>query len=98
VFWCSFAVSLLALFTRRLRTRMANQFFVLTLIFLFANALVTGVLSDVNDRYQARASWLMGLCCAAYVIPYVLHWRIPRGVIDLSKSPTHQELPGPTLL
>jgi hypothetical protein len=75
VFWCSFGASLMALFTRRLRVRMANQLFVLTLIFLFANALVAGALSDVNDRYQARASWLMGLCCAAYVIPYVLRRR-----------------------
>jgi ABC-type multidrug transport system fused ATPase/permease subunit len=75
VFWCSFGVSLMALFTRRLRVRMANQLFVLTLIFLFANALATGALSGVNDRYQARASWLMGLCCAAYVIPYVLRRR-----------------------
>jgi hypothetical protein len=75
VFWCSFGVSLIALFTKRLRVRMANQLFVLTLIFLFANALATGALSNVNDRYQARASWLMGLCCAAYVIPYILHWR-----------------------
>jgi hypothetical protein len=75
MFWCSFGVSVMALFTRRLRVRMANQLFVLTLIFLFANALATGALSGVNDRYQARASWLMGLCCAAYVIPYVLHPR-----------------------
>jgi hypothetical protein len=54
---------------------MANQLFVLTLVFLFLNALVTGALSGVDDRYQARAAWLMGLCCATYVIPYVLHWR-----------------------
>jgi hypothetical protein len=75
VFWCSFGVSLIALFTRRLQVRMANQLFVLTLIFLFVNALTTGALSGINDRYQARASWLMGLCCAAYVIPYVLRRR-----------------------
>jgi hypothetical protein len=75
VFWCSFGASLMALFTRRLRVRIANQLFALTLIFLFANALVAGALSDVNDRYQARASWLMALCGAAYVIPYVLRRR-----------------------
>jgi hypothetical protein len=75
VFWCSFGVSLMALLTRRLRVRMANQLFVLTLVFLFLNALVTGALSGVDDRYQARATWLMGLCCATYVIPYVLHRR-----------------------
>jgi len=95
VFWCSFAVSLMALFTKRLRVRMANQLFVLTLIFLFLNALVTGALSGVNDRYQARAAWLMGLCCAAYVIPYVSHRRNRRPVIDLSRNPTNQELPRP---
>ena len=82
VFWCSFGVSLIALFIRRLQARMANQLFVLTLIFLFANALATGALSDVNDRYQARASWLMGLCCAAYVIPYVLHRREAHSVVS----------------
>ena len=95
VFWCSFGVSLTALFTRRLRVRMANQLFVLTLIFLFANALTTGALAVVNDRYQARASWLMGLCCAAYVIPYVLPPRNRRGVIDLSRNPTDREVPCP---
>ena len=95
VFWCSFGVSLMALFTRRLRVRMANQLFVLTLIFLFANALATGALAAVNDRYQARASWLMGLCCAAYVIPYVSYRRNRRGAIDLSRNPTNQELPHP---
>jgi hypothetical protein len=95
VFWCSFGVSLLALFIRRLRVRMANQLFAMTVIFLFANALATGALSGVNDRYQARASWLMGLCCAAYVIPYFLHWRNRKGVIDLSGNPTNQEAPRP---
>ena len=95
VFWCSFGVSLMALFTRRLRVRMANQLLVLTLIFLFANALATGALAAVNDRYQARASWLMGLCCAAYVIPYVSYRRNRRGAIDLSRNPTNQELPRP---
>ena len=88
VFWCSFGVSLMALLTRRFRVRRADQLFVLTLIFLFANALTTGALSGINDRYQARASWLMGLCCAAYVIPYLLHWRDRRRVIDLSRNPT----------
>jgi hypothetical protein len=95
VFWCSLGVGLMALFTRRLPLRMANQLFVLTLIFLFMNALVTGSLSGVNDRYQARASWLMGLSCAAYVIPYVSDRRNRTRVIDLSRNPANQELPQP---
>ena len=87
VFWCSVGVSLIALFTKRLRVRMANQLFVVTSIFLFANALATGALSNVNDRYQARASWLMGLCGAAYVIPYVLHQRKAHPVVSGRLSP-----------
>jgi ABC-type multidrug transport system fused ATPase/permease subunit len=75
VFWCSLGVNLMALFARRLRTKMANQLFVLTLVFLFANAMATGALSCVVDRYQARASWLMAMCCAAYVIPFLAQWQ-----------------------
>lgn len=75
VFWCSLGLSLIALFARRLRTRMANQLFVLTLVFLFANAMATGALSCVIDRYQARASWLMAMCCIAYVVPVLAQWR-----------------------
>ena len=87
VFWCSFGVILIALFTKRLRLRMANQLFVVTSIFLFANALATGALSNVNDRYHARASWLMGLCGAAYFIPYVLHQRKAHPVVSARLSP-----------
>ena len=70
VFWCSFGVCLIVLFAKRLRARIADQLFVFTVIFLFANAFATGALSIVNDRYQARAAWLMGLCCAAYLLSW----------------------------
>jgi len=83
VFWSSFGVCLVGLYTKRLQVSMANQLFVLTSIFLIANALVTGALSGVNDRYQARAVWLMGLCCATYVIPPVLQrWKAPAAVSE----------------
>ncbi len=71
VFWCSFGASLIALFSRRFRLRIANQLFILTLIFLFANAFLTGSLSMVSERFQGRVSWLMAVCCAAYLIPYI---------------------------
>ena len=71
VFWCSLGINLIALFARRLRTGMANRLFLLTLIFLFANAMATGAFSGVVDRYQARASWLMAICCAAYIISFL---------------------------
>ena len=35
-----------------------------------ANALVTGVLSNVEERYQARVVWLLPLLAAVFV----LHW------------------------
>jgi hypothetical protein len=69
VFWCSLGVSMIALFSRRFRLRIANQLFIVTLIFLFANAFLTGSLSMVANRFQGRASWLMAMCCAAYLIP-----------------------------
>jgi hypothetical protein len=77
VFWASLAVSLFALFTNRLKNKIANQLFVLTLIFLFANSLTTAALSTVNDRYQARAVWLIPLSSAAYLIPCFLQRRRP---------------------
>jgi hypothetical protein len=72
VFWSCLGASLVVLGTRGVRARAANQLFVLTLIFLLSNALVTGALSTIHDRYQSRVSWLMGLCCAAYVVPVLL--------------------------
>jgi hypothetical protein len=72
VFWCSLGVGLMLLVTRGSGAKSANQLLVLTLIFLFLNALVTGALSGVYARYQSRVSWLMGLCCAAYVVPALL--------------------------
>jgi len=71
-FWCSLGASLIMLFSKRFRLGTANQLFILTLIFLFANAFVTGALSTVAARFQGRASWLMAICCAAYVIPYTV--------------------------
>jgi len=50
----------------------------LTLIFLFANALVTASVSGVHNRYQGRVAWMIGLCCAAYVIPLLLNRWNPR--------------------
>jgi hypothetical protein len=75
VFWCSLGLSVIAFLTRALRRKAANQLFILTLVFLFVNALITGALSCVIDRYQARASWLMAVCCFAYTIPlFVARW------------------------
>ena len=73
VFWCSLSASLVLMVVRGLRARVANQLFVLAVVFLFSNALVTGAMSGVHDRFQSRVSWLMGFCCAAYVVPVLLN-------------------------
>ena len=75
VFWFSLGICLIELFSRRPGRKLADQLFVLSLIFLFGNALTTGALAGVYPRYQARASWLMAMCCAAYLLPYVMRWR-----------------------
>ena len=94
VFWCSLGASLIALFSRRSWLRAANQLFILTLIFLFANAALTGSLSMVADRFQGRASWLMAMCCAAYLIPYITQWRgrihLRAACADVPKSPVER--------
>jgi len=83
VFWCSLAVSVLAFISRRSWLNGPSQLFLVTLIFLFANAFETGALSGVHHRYQARVSWLMVLCCLAYVIPITVRWRRSRNVPDV---------------
>lgn len=68
VFWVSTALSLLFLLKRNAKSHRANALFVLAVVFLFANALTTGALSEVINRYQSRTSWLMALCAAAYLV------------------------------
>ena len=75
VFWFSLGISLIELFSRRPGRKAADQLFVLSVIFLFGNALTTGGLAGVYPRYQARASWLMAMCCAGYLLPYLLRGR-----------------------
>ena len=52
--------------------------FGLTAVIVFvviANAFVTGVLANVEDRYQGRVIWLVPLLAAAFV----MEWRGARG-------------------
>jgi hypothetical protein len=75
VFWISLFMSLVLLINRRSGSEPANRLLLLTLIFLFANALVTGSLSAVVNRYQSRVSWMVSLCCAAYLVtPLMNRW------------------------
>jgi len=78
VFWGSLCVGFALLIRRYSRSDPANRLLILTVIFLFANALVTASVSGVHNRYQGRVSWMIGLCCAAYVIPILLNRWNPR--------------------
>jgi hypothetical protein len=40
---------------------------------VIANALVTGVLASVEDRYQSRVIWLVPLLAAAFVLEWLDH-------------------------
>jgi hypothetical protein len=78
VFWISLFTSLVLMISRHSQSAPANRLLFLTLIFLFANALVTSSLSMVVNRYQSRVSWMVSLCCAAYVVPLLLERRNER--------------------
>ena len=78
-FWFSLGICVIELFSRRPGRKVADQLFILSVAFLFGNALTTGALAGIYPRYQARASWLMAMCCAAYVLPYVMQRRKRNG-------------------
>lgn len=90
VFWLSLGICVIGLFSRRPGRKVADQLFVLSLIFLFGNALTTGALAGVYPRYQARASWLMAMCCAAYVLPYVMQRQNRKGRETIAFEPVEE--------
>jgi hypothetical protein len=90
VFWTSLFTSLVLAINSHSRSEPANRLLFLTLMFLLANALVTGSLSVVYNRYQGRVSWLMGLSCAAYLVPPLLNGRNGRKL-------SHSQIDGPAI-
>ena len=68
VFWLSMACCLVVLALRWRQADAASKLFVFVLIALLSNALITGSLSEVADRYQSRASWLMAICFLGHVL------------------------------
>ena len=77
VFWLSMLSCLVLLLRTHGRFERPNRLFVLSLIYLVANAAVTGSLSGAFNRYQSRIDWLMGLCVASYVLQSVIgRWNL----------------------
>ena len=78
VFWICLCACIVQLIRGR-RSGKANNLLALTMVYLVANACVTGSLSGTYDRYQTRINWLMTLCFAAYVLPIVAdRWNLDR--------------------
>lgn len=73
VFWICLCGGMALLIGRWSAAAPANRLFLLTLIYLVANAFVTGSASGVFDRYQGRVNWLMAFSCVASVVPLVLN-------------------------
>jgi hypothetical protein len=68
VFWLSMGCCLVVLALRWPQTDAASKLFVFVFIALLSNALITGSLSEVADRYQSRVSWLMAFCLLGHVL------------------------------
>jgi len=74
IFWVALITGLFFLVSGRGSER-ANQLMVMVLLLLIANAAVTGSISGVVNRYQARVNWMSSLCCGVYVILYLINRR-----------------------
>jgi hypothetical protein len=86
------AIVLIAILTpiawRRLSSRLVGLSAVVVFI-LIANAFITGVLSNVEDRYQSRVIWLLPLLAGLRL----LEWLERRPALTFSKSaPEKHEL------
>lgn len=68
------SIALIGVFTtfawRRLSSRLAGLGVVI-LFAVIANAFVTGVLSEVNGRYQSRVVWLLPLLAGGFVLEWI---------------------------
>jgi len=67
------AIVLIGLVTTALMGRLSRRLLALTVVIIsvvIANAFVTGVLSNVEDRYQSRVIWLVPLLAGMYVLEW----------------------------
>jgi hypothetical protein len=67
------------------RRHLSHRLVGLTAVIFFAvvaNAFLTGVLSEVDDRYQVRVIWLLPLLTGAFVLEWLDHRRSGRPVLS----------------
>lgn len=67
VFWSSMGCCLFVLVMRCRHPDSASKLFMFVLISLLSNALMTGSLAEVSDRYQSRVAWLVAFCAMTYL-------------------------------
>jgi hypothetical protein len=51
-----------------------------------ANAMVTGVLSDVEDRYECRVIWLIPFLAGIFFLDALQLWRTRKGIASLARK------------
>ncbi len=73
-------------FVRRVRSRQLIGLAVVIVFVVVANAAVTGILSNIEDRYQARVIWMVPLLAAMFVLTWLDNKRT--STLELSISQT----------
>lgn len=81
-FWTVIAsLAVIAIFALRLRTRAPLRLLGLAAVILpilLLNALLTGAVSSLDDRYQARVVWLLPLLAFLLLLDLRQNWQQPR--------------------
>ncbi len=86
-------------FIRKGRSRQLIGLAAVIAFVVIANAAVTGILSNIEDRYQARVIWMVPLFAALFVLTWFDHRRSTTLELTLSQSettsvpPAHSAIP-----
>jgi hypothetical protein len=76
---------LIPLSWRRLSPRLAGLAIIIFAM-VVANALVTGVLSGFNHRYQCRVIWLIPLLAGCFLLEWIGQWRTRNRIAALPQN------------
>ena len=88
------ALVLIAVFTpfavRRRQVRLLGLASVIAFV-VVANAFVTGVLANVEDRYQSRVIWLLPLLATLFALEWFEHRRLTAATASDGSSTLHNQ-------
>ncbi len=84
-------------FFRRGRSRQLIGLAAVIAFVVITNAAVTGILSNIEDRYQARVIWLVPLLAAMFVLTWLDNKRTSTLRLSLSQSEVEEVLDSSTI-